>query len=267
MWVWAVVAVGLLGSSVRALAQEIPPDDPAAYAVFAGEEVRLGSRVRVYGRVGANGSVRIGHRDTVDGLVASPTIELGRRTDTGLLFCVIVVGGGSPCLPVTPPVISPGELGVGTVAPGTEDIEVPRRAHRAPLESGAYRRLEVGRGSELLLLGGDYLFERVSLGRKAVLRCATDCRIAVRRKLRMGKRASVEGISDAVETALRVDVIGHRARTGVRLGKRAVIDGILWAPTTEVEIGKKARVASVMGEEVRIGSRARIGIEPEAEPQ
>jgi hypothetical protein len=107
--------------------------------------------------------------------------------------------------------------------------------------------------------------ERVSLGRKAVLRCATDCRIAVRRKLRMGKRSSIEGVSDAFATPLRIDVTGHRARTGVRLGKRAVIDGILWAPTTEVEIGKKARVASVMGAEVRIGSRARIGIEPESE--
>ena len=55
MWSWTVVAVGLLASSASAPAQEIPPDDPAAYALFAGEEVRLGSRVRVYGRVGANG--------------------------------------------------------------------------------------------------------------------------------------------------------------------------------------------------------------------
>ena len=43
--------------------------------------------------------------------------------------------------------------------------------------------------------------------------------------------------------------------------------GIVWAPTTEVQIGKKARVASVMGAEVRIGSRARIGIEPESETE
>jgi hypothetical protein len=254
--------VGLLASSASAPAQESPPDDPAAYALFAGEEVRLGSRVRVYGRVGANGSVRVGRRDTVDGLVASPTIELGRSADTGPLFCVMVVGGSNPCLPVTSPVIAPGELGVGLVVPGTEDVEVPRRAHRAPLEAGAYRRLEVGRGSELLLLGGDYLFERVSLAPKAVLRCAGNCRLAIRRKLRMAKRASVERVSDAAETVIRLDVTGHRARTGARLGKRAAIEGILWAPTTEVEIGKKARVASVMGAEVRVGSRARIGIEP-----
>lgn len=266
MWDRVVVAVGLLAWSGAVTAQEVPPDDPFAYVVFASEEVRLGSRVRVYGRVGSNGVARIGRRDTVDGLVASPTIELGRKTDTGLLFCVLVVGGGRPCLPVTSPVISPGELGVGLVVPGTEDIEVPRRAHRAPLEPGAYRRLELGRGSELLLLGGDYLFERISLRPKAVLRCAGDCRIAVRRKLRMGKRAGIEGISDVSEPTIRIDVTGWRSRTGVRIGKRATIAGFVWAPTTEIQIGKKARVASVMGAEVRIGSRARIGVEPAPEP-
>jgi hypothetical protein len=263
MWLRVVAAVGLLSWSGAATAEEAPPDDPFAYAVFAGEDVKLGSRVRVYGRVGSNGVARIGRRDTVDGLVASPTIELGRKTATGLLFCVLVVGGGKPCLPVTSPVVSPGELGVGLVVPGTEDVEVPRRAHRAPLEPGAYRRLELGRGSELLLLGGDYLFERISLRPKAVLRCAGDCRIAVRRTLRMGTRAIVEGIADVSEPTIRLDVTGWRSRTGVRVGKRAAVAGLVWAPTTEVEIGKKARVASIMGAEVRIGSRARIGVEPE----
>jgi hypothetical protein len=264
MWWRGAVAVALLGWAVGARAQEIPPGEPLAYAIFAGADARLGPRVQVYGRVGSNEVVRIGRKNRIDGLVASPTIDLGRRTETGPLFCVLVVGGQAPCLPVTSPVVSPGSLGVGLIIPGDENIDVPRRAHRAPLEAGAYRTLRLGRGSELLLLGGDYLFDRVSLARRASLRCATDCRVAIRRSLRLGHRAVVEGATGLTETAIRFDVTGQGTRTGVRLGERAAFGGILWAPATRVDLGRRAKVAgSVQGAEVRVGAQARIGTESE----
>jgi hypothetical protein len=266
MWLRCVVAAVLvLAASSGARAQEVPPSDPLSYAIFAGAEARLGKHVRVYGRVGSNDTVRIGRKNRIDGLVASPTIDLGRGTQTGALFCVLVIGGNDPCLEVTAPVVSPGSLGVGLVAPGSENVDVPRRAHRAPLEAGAYGKLTLGRGSELLLLGGDYLLDRVSLARGAGLRCAAECRVAIRRTLRLGSRATVDGVAGLAETEIRFDVTGQGSRTGVRLAKRATFAGILWAPATKVQLGRKAQVTgSVQGAEVRIGSRARIGTEAEA---
>jgi len=265
MWMRGVAAIVLaLGMASGARAQEVPPDDPLSYAVFAGAEARLGKHVRVYGRIGSNDTVRLGRKDRVDGLVAAPTIDLGRRTKTGALFCLLVIGGGDPCLPVTAPVVPPGSLGVGLVLPGTEDVDVPRRAHRAPLEAGAYRDLRLGRGSELLLLGGDYLFDRVALSRGATLACAAACRVAIRRTLRLGSRATVEGFAGVAETDIRFDVSGQKARTGVRLAARAAFAGILWAPATTVRLARKVKVAgSVQGAELRIGARTRIGTESE----
>jgi hypothetical protein len=266
MWMWGVAAIMVVfGMPSGARAQEIPPADPLSYAVFAGAEARLGKHVRVYGRVGSNDMVRLGHKDRIDGLVAAPTIDLGRRAKTGALFCLLVLGGDTPCLPVTAPVVPPGSLGVGLVLPGTEDVDVPRGAHRAPLEAGAYRNLQLGRGSDLLLLGGDYLFDRVVLSRGATLTCAAGCRVAIRRTLRLGTHATIEGFAGLSETDIRFDVSGQKARTGVRLATRATVAGILWAPATTVQLGRKARVAgSVQGAELRIGARARIGTEPEA---
>jgi hypothetical protein len=265
MWRWGVVMAVVVGAASGARAQVTPPADPLAYAIFAGSKARLGQRARVYGRIGSNDTVRIGRKNRIDGLVAAPTIDLGRGAKTGALFCVLVIGGKNPCLPVTSPIVSPGSLGVGLVIPGSEDIDVPRRAHRAPLDAGAYRNLTLGRGSELLLLGGDYLFDRVSLSRRATLRCATPCRVAIRRTLRLGSRAVVEGVAGIAETAIRFDVTGQGARYGVRLGTRATFGGIVWAPATRVQIGRRVKVAaSVQGAEVRVGTRARIGTQPEA---
>lgn len=269
MWWWILVMVALaVGSGSGARAQEVPPGEPLAYAVFAGSSARFGRDVRVLGAVGSNDTLTIGRKNRIAGLVASPTIELGRGVEAGPLFCVLVVGGERSCLPVTSPVVSPGSLGVGLVLPGDEDVEVPRRASRAPLAAGAYRNLEIGRGSDLLLVGGDYLFDRVTLGRKASLRCATACRVAIRKTLRIGSRAAVEGLAGVSETQIRLDVTGHRSRTGARLGKRATLAGILWAPTTKVRLGRRVKVAgSVQGAEIRIGSHARIGtaVEPPVE--
>jgi hypothetical protein len=266
MWLRCVVAAVLvLGASSGAGAQEVPPGNPLSYAVFAGVEARLGKHVRVYGRVGANDTVRIGRKNRIDGLVASPTIDLGRGTQSGPLFCVLVIGGNRPCLEVTAPIVSPGSLGVGLVTPGNEDVDVPRRAHRAPLAAGSYKKLTLGRGSELLLLGGDYLFDRVSLARGAALRCAAACRVAIRKTLRLGGRSTVDGVAGLAETEIRFDVTGRGSRTGVRLRKRATLAGILWAPATRVQLGRRTQVTgSAHGAEVRIGSRARIGIEAEA---
>jgi hypothetical protein len=265
MRVCGVAAVLVLGMASGAWAQEVPPSDPLSYAIFAGAEARLGKRVRVYGRVGSNDTVRIGRQNRIDGLVASPTIDLGRRAQTGALFCVLVIGGNDPCLEVTAPVVSPGSLGVGLVTPGNEDVDVPRRAHRAPLGAGAYGKLTLGRGSELLLLGGDYLFDRVSLAHGATLRCTAACRVAIRKTLRLASRATVDGVPTLAETDIRFDVTGQGTRTGARLGKGATFAGILWAPATKIRLGRKTQVAgSVQGAEVRIGSRARIGTEAEA---
>jgi hypothetical protein len=265
MWRMGVAVVVLVCGVVSgARAQEVPPGDPLAYAVFSGAQAKLGKHVRVYGNVGSNDTVRIGHKNRVDGIIAAPTIDLGRNTTTGPLFCLLVVGGKHPCLPVTSPVVSPGALGVGLILPGTEDIDVPRKASRAPLEAGSYKTLSIGRGSALTLLGGDYLFDRVSLSRKATLTCATACRVAIRRTLRLGSRAVVQGLPGVTPADLRFDVSGQKAKTGVKLAKRASFAGIVWAPVTSLQVGKRAKVAgSVQGADVRIGARAQIGTEPE----
>jgi len=257
---WVGVVVGMALRSALATAAEAPPGDASAYAVFAADEATLRAGVRVHGNVGANTTLSIGRRARIDGLVAAPTIDLGRRASARELYCVLVIGGDGPCLPMTAPVVAPGSLGVGLVVPGREDVEVPRRGHRAPLEAGAYRRLRLGPKSELLLTGGDYLFERVSLARRATLRCVSDCRIGVRRTLRLGPRAAVES---GAGVPVRVDVAGHGKRIGVKLGRRSTIAGSLWAPVTTVHVGTRARVGErVMGGRLRVGSRARIGSAP-----
>jgi hypothetical protein len=104
----------------------------------------------------------------------------------------------------------------------------------------------------------------VSLARKATLTCATACRVAIRRTLRLGNRAEVQGLPGLTPGDLRFDVSGQKAKTGVKLGKRASFAGIVWAPATTVQVGRRAKIAgSVQGAELRIGSRAQIGTEPE----
>ena len=257
-WCGVVGATLVLGAISGAAAA--PPGEPLAYGVFASEQVRLGARVQVTGDVGANDEVRIGPRSSIDGVVAAPTIRVGRKATSGERVCVLVIGGKEDCLPLTSPVVSPGSLGVGLVAPGSEDVTVPRRGRRAPHDAGAYGQLRIGRGSELVLTGGDYLFERIRLARGASLRCAAPCRLSVRRTVRMGRRASIEAASQALEDAVRVDVTGQRARTAVRLGPHAALHGILWAPVGRVRLGGHATIGrSVVAAELRVGARARIG--------
>jgi hypothetical protein len=256
-----VLAAAMAGASGMARAQSVPPANPFDYVVFGLETVTIGTRAKVSGPLGANdGEVRIRRRSNVDGLIAADTIRLARRTQAGVMFCSLVIGGGPDgCLPLSAPLVPAATLGVVQATPGPGDIDVPRRGQRAPLPPGEYRRIKIGRGSMLTLAGGSYAAESITLARGASLRCAALCRVRVRKALRLGAKSSVVPSDGATPDDIRIDVQGESVKVSVRGGAKATVQGIIYAPTSRIRFGRKLGLnGHLVGRSVQVGTKARL---------
>jgi hypothetical protein len=262
-----VCATVLVVAADRAWAQATPPADPFDYVVFGLEAVSIGARAKVSGPLGANdGEVRVRRRSKIDALIAADTIRLARRTRAEVVFCSLVIGGGTDgCLAFDAPLVPTTALGVVQATPGPGDVTVPRRGQRAPIAAGDYRRLRVGRGSVLTLAGGTYAAESITLDRGASLRCAAPCRVGVRQALRLGSKATIGPSDGATASDIRIDVQGASVKRGVRSGGGVQVQGTIYAPTAAMRFGRKLRLEGhLVGQSVQIGSRARLA--PAAAP-
>lgn len=240
-------------------AQDIAPEHPLEYGLFALERLEVGRGAQVDGALGVNdGEARIGRGSSVAGVVAADVIRLGRRVKTGGITCTLVVGGKDACVPLEGPLVPQSALEVVQVDAGVGDVIVPRHGRRIALAPGSYRRVRVGRGSSLTLAGGEYDFESLAIATRGTLACAEPCRIRVNRKVVVGRRAAIESPDAALPAAVRIDVEGRRSHRGIRVGARAKVAGTLYGPTTDARLGRRVRVTgTVVAGSLRAGSQLR----------
>jgi hypothetical protein len=252
--------VGLLAGAPSVWAQAAPPADPLEYGIFGLETVTLGRGGRVVGALGVNdGTAKLARGAQVDGVVAADIVRLGKRASVGALTCTLVIGGNGVCDLHSGPLVPQSTLAVVQVMPGLSDVVVPPRSRRVPLPANSYRRIRVGRGSTLLLEGGEYQIESIKLAARSLLSCMSTCRLAVAHRLRLGRSAVISGGDGNDPDLVRVDVQGERRRSSIRIGARARITGTLYAPTADARIGGRARLSGpVVARSVRTGAGIRV---------
>jgi hypothetical protein len=254
------IAAGVAGAAL-ALAGTTTPQALGGYAVLGLEDVTLGRRVAVEsGDVGSNrGEVRIGAGGAVAGAVVAETVRLGRGARVGRLLCTVVAGPlRFGCETLTAPVVDTGQLPLVQVVPGAAEVIVPRRASTAPLASGAYGAVRVGRRGRLFLAGGSYELRALAVGARAQLLCLRRCRLQVRERVRLGPVTTLGVVDTLAPDALRLDVEDASPRA-FTAGRRAAITGTVYAPGGDIALGARGSyVGAFVGRRVRVGARARI---------
>jgi hypothetical protein len=175
------------------------------------------------------------------------------------LYCTLVIGSDVPCETLPSPLVSPANLPVVQVTPGTQDVEVPKRGQRAPLAAGSYGRATVGSTSQLLLSGGTYVFDEIRLASRAKLLCQTSCTVGVRKTVGVGQAAQVGPQGGGDPTGLRLNVQGEANGPAIRVASRAKVTAVLYAPTGDLSIGQSVTVnGALIGQRVRVASRAKL---------
>jgi hypothetical protein len=257
---WLVVAV--LAGLRPASAEGGPPDDLASYTVFGLEDVRLDAHVSLLGGdVGANrGTVRLGARTTVFQTAAADTIELGRGSRVGRLFCRTATGpAASPCEPFAGPVINSDRLPLVQVFPGAADVLVPARSNGVLLPAGAYGAVTVGARGHLLLDGGDYSMRSLLVRPRGSVLCLKRCRLSVERNAVLRARAALGVVEGLDPEVLRVDVEGIDTRRAFDARHHSAVAGTVYAPYGDVRLGRRGRYAGTfLGRRVLVRERARI---------
>jgi hypothetical protein len=253
------VVAGVVAAASTARAQ--PPGDVLAYAVFAIQNVSVGSRARVTGDAGCLfGELALGQSTRLTGQAAAPNIRLRNRARaTGGFFCSAIAGRNVTCAPLpTPLVQSPTFVVVGS--PSNVDVDVAKKSKStSPLSAGAYGALTAGPASEVMLAGGTYQFESIELGARARFLCLAACDVTVRGRLRIGQAGRL-GAADsrpASDAIFRVAAAGERV--GFEAKSRVQIRGTIYAPSGDVKLGAAVKQSgAVVGNAVTIGPRARL---------
>jgi|SRR5581483_5923326 len=257
---WGAAAVLFLAAP--AAAQTVTPPTLSDYAVLGLGDVmiRHGSRV-VSGAVGAvNGTVRLGPKARVTNAVAGPSVRLTAGSRTGRLFCHFV--SGPPTLPLcnafTDPLVDPMLLAPVPVVPGTSDLVLGPHTGSAPVPSGSFADVRVGRGSTLQLYGGAYAMRSLRIGPHARVVCANECRIGVLGPVRLQRSASLGAISPQRAGIARID-IAETGTAALFARSRANVAATIFAPAGDVVLGGLGAYRGVfVGRTVRIGPDATV---------
>ncbi len=254
-----LAALLVLTSVGTARAQFAPPDTPAGYTVLGLDGVTLGARTRIVGHVGVNrGPATLRPNGRVFGMLAADIVTLRGNARADAIFCVLVQGGQDECLRMPDPLVQPASISIVQVAPGTEDVKIPRKARRFPLEAGRYGAVSVASGSLLELVSGSYSFRELNLARRARVVCQSACRIAVRGRVIMGGGARLElfgGLPGDGVLSIQADGID----LGLSAAGHATIAAVVYAPTADIRVGPSARiVGSLIGQSVSLGAGSRI---------
>jgi len=260
----ALTVVTLLVMGAGAGVAQQPPA-LADYSVLGLEGVTLKPAARlISGAAGAvDGTVTLKHDARVAGTVVAGTVELARDTRVGRTFCGIVIG--PPPLPscVTPPnpVVDPALLPLVTVVPGGTDLVVPTRTGIAPVPPGTFDEIDVGKGSVLTLVGGDYTARSIKVGADAQLLCNEACRIGVVESVRLGPRAELGARGGLSPQNVRIDVAGGTNPPAFKGKARSVVTGTIYAPAGALRLGKLGTYrGAFVGLDVVVGKGAQVRV-------
>jgi len=254
-----VVVVAVLAVASLARGASSPSADPFSYAVFGLADVSLAGGVGVgAGDVGVNlGSLTLGPRAHVAGVVAADEITAAGKSRAGGFFCNVIDGrSGAACDPV--PLVSSSTLTLVQVLPGAISIDVGRDGPLAPLDPGDYGSVHVQSRAKLVLAGGTepYNIRDLRIGPRGRLVCATSCRIAVRDDVVVAGGVHVEGTQGA---AVRIDVGGGSGGAAFRAGPRARVTAVVYAPSGAIVLSGGGRyTGAFVGHSVRVGPRATV---------
>jgi hypothetical protein len=122
------------------------------------------------------------------------------------------------------------------------------------------------KGGRLTLVGGDYDFQSIWIGRGGQLVCETDCTLRVAGRVVLKQSAFLGGKEGPNPVEVRLDVasdLGRRA--SVRVYRRSVVDAMVYAPRGGITLGMNGSYrGSFIGRTVYVWQGARI--EAPAEP-
>jgi hypothetical protein len=233
-----------------------------AYAVLGSRDVgiRQGARV-VNGGVGAIGSTaRLGRDARISGTLAAPTVRLATGAHTGPLFCH-VVSGPPPlpgCMVFTDPLVDPALLAPAAVVPGSADLVVRAGTGTAPVPSGSFRDVRVGRGALLQLAGGTYSARSLRIGTGGRVVCVAACAIGIVNAVRLKPGAALGAEVSARADTVRVDVTAIGGSAFVAR-PRANVAATIFAPGTGVVLGSRGSYrGAFIGATVTVGAKATV---------
>jgi hypothetical protein len=243
------------------------------YRILGLESVTLRRGVSVAGGdVGCNGSggtLSMMARSRVAGMAAANTVRLGTGAGADELFC----SGLEPfrpttatCKPLQTPFVPESRLADVQVNPGDQRIDVPAGAVIGPVPPGPFGVVRILRGGRLTLVGGDYDFRSIWIGRGGQLVCETDCNLRVAGRVVLKQSAFLGGEQGRNPVQVRLDVASNLGRrASVRVYRRSVMDARVYAPHGGITLGMNGSYrGSFIGRTVYVWHAARI--EAPAEP-
>lgn len=264
---WTAVVM-LLASGVYAATADAPSNVLGDYVVLGLKEVTIRGRANVIsGDVGCNapdGSVTLIDRAKVGGAIAANEIRMGRGTSAGGLFCTLleqlsVKGGPATCVPATAPLVDSAALPIVQVSPGTQKVNLEKRAALDPLPPGAYDTFKVANGARLMLAGGDYSVRSIELRKRSQLLCQAACRISVLERVRIGEGSELGPVPPLDAASVRLDIKGEGPFAAFRALKRSTVSANVYAPGGDVQLGINGTfTGAFVGEHVLIWPLARI---------
>ena len=230
----------LLASSLALQAAEVVDVGPAS--LVRGDALSLGAWAG-RGR-GQAAAVRLLPNATVEGRVAGPSVELqpGATVDGDVETDALVARSGSTITGAVRPFGPPEPLpSVDPIAPSSLDVTVRSRRTRT-LAPGAYRRVTVRQGAELVLAGGTYELESLDVGQAATVSIRGPVWVRVRSGLSFAPRARVEP-AFGLQTA---DVRWETLAPKVSIQHDVALFGVLVAPESAVRVSQGARVTGTV---------------------
>lgn len=258
-----VVGLAVLLAVGSARAQTPAPPGLAEYAVLGVAGVRIGRQSRVVsGAVGSvAGTVRLGAKARVSSVVAAPTVRLGLAAHAGTLFCHLV--SGPPTLPTcdafTDPLVEPALLAPVPVTPGSADLRIPAHTGTAPTPPGSFRDVRVGAGGLLQLYGGVYAARSLRIAPGGRVVCASDCRLEVEGRVRLGAGAELGSVAPTRADTARVDIAASGPAAAFLARQRANVNATIFAPAGDVIVGRLGSYrGALVGHTVVIGPRVTI---------
>jgi len=252
----------MVAAAWTGMAAAAPPTTAQSYAVFAMQRVRVNSKARIQGDVGALfDTLELNPHVRVSGVAAAPTIDIGRGARaTGGLYCSTVqTNGADTCQALPNPLIAAPNIVLVGPAGNTNITAAKRTKSSSPLAPGTYGTLTLGTASEVILAGGGYQFESIDLASRAKLLCRAACEVVVRGRVSISQATQLGAGDGVAATAVTFRIAAQGQSTAFDARSRAQVRGSVYAPSAAVSVGSSAKVTgSLVGDTVSIGARARL---------
>ncbi len=277
--VFAGEAITVAPGETQHLQSGPQPVSLADFVLLGVRETRLDSRsVIVSGDVGVVGAdensdkrdreieLRVGWRSVAlspDSLYIADTIKITNHGSVqNIAYNELKAGrkasiNGEEFSPIDLPLLSLPDL--PEFDPGHEDIQVRSRRVRL-LAPGGYGKVDVKSRATLVLTGGLYEFEKLTINSKAKLLVEAATEIRVKGDVEMSSSVQVGPAADTTVGAS--DIVFLVAGNKFTVGSRSVIHANVLAPEATLSLLSRVEaVGAFVGKKVRLGYRASVTLD------